>query len=58
MYGYIIFLGGFMGCIYQYLSWLLHLHWGNHMIAPVPSYDCPSASEATLKGMGKIDLYQ
>ena len=25
-----------MGCIYWYPSGLLHWHWGNHMIAPVP----------------------
>ena len=36
---------------YRYLSVLLHWHWGNHMIAPGQSYDCPSASEVTLKNI-------
>ena len=40
---------GFLCCICPYPSGLLHWHWGNH---------CPSASEVTLKDMGKIDWYQ
>ena len=37
-----------MWCINTYSSGLLHWHWGNH---------CPSASEVTLKNMGKNSLY-
>ena len=42
---------------YPYSSGLLHWHWGNHMIAPGQSYDCPSASEGTLKHMGKYLMW-
>ena len=41
---------GFMWYTYPYASGLLHWHRGNHMIL--------SASEVTLKHMGKIDLCQ
>ena len=34
--GYITILSGFMCLIYSYSSGLLHWHWGNHTIAPVP----------------------
>ena len=41
------------GCpCYPYLSGLLHWPWGNHMIAPWQSYDCPMASEVNMN-MGK-----
>ena len=43
---------GFMWCIYPYHLGLLHKHWGNHT---GQSYDCPSACEAVLKDMGKIN---
>ena len=32
----VVFCNGQMSVVYLYSPWLLHRHWGNHVIAPVP----------------------
>ena len=46
-FGYIIIFSGFREFILPYSSGLLHWHWGNHMIAPMPI-------EVTMKELNEL----